>query len=281
MNRYDMISEYVRLDNQTAGTIESSAHAGIALEFLKRQIKIHTPSVVVKAGAGNSGLYLELLESIDILIIVEPDFATIKEHVHKFSDKVNFDKVRFINGDLENMPLDWYSSDMIICIDYLDFHNVASVLDEFKRIVDFEGELILAGSVLHDDDVEGVYDELFRLVLPLHNDFYMTSDLNTVLGLKKFRELESEKHLLKIDLQNYVKLGEIITSNAENGTNLKYSDYIEKKESDLKKYYDYENNNLYENYLVSVYKSEKPGKKEYEEEVAEYTRRMGRSQELL
>jgi hypothetical protein len=51
----------------------------------------------------------------------------------------------------------------------------------------FDAVLLYGGVVLHDDDVEGVYDDYMRLLLPLHNDYYLEGDLKTFLDLKDFK----------------------------------------------------------------------------------------------
>ncbi|MFW6365505.1 MAG: class I SAM-dependent methyltransferase, partial [Spirochaetota bacterium] len=277
MNHLEKICEYIRESRRTGITIERSSHLDVARQFIMKQCRLFQPEVVVKAGLGAGSLVLDLADEAELVVVIEPDFEALADFIRQHGGDPKFDRIRVINGDLHDLPLDWYCTDMIVCVDYLDFHNVAAVLDEFKRIVDFEGYLVLATPVLHDDDIDGVYDELFRKIQPLHNDYYVPLDLRTVLGLKKFKELDSTVSEVQLDLDDIVVLGKTVSSRTGTATDDSYMEYIEQNSEAFGEMYKRDGQLLYERYEASAYRSEKPGKKEYDEEVAEYTRRMGRT----
>ncbi len=278
MTHTEKICEYIKINIQNNISIERNEHAGAAGMFLEKQCRIHSPGVIVKAGLGKGDLVLELAEMSKTLIVIEPEISLIKDFFARYSEDPRIEKTRFVNGDLHNLPLDWYCGDMIVCVDYLDFHNIALVLDEFKRISEFEGVLVLAGTVLHADDIDGLYDELFRRMMPLHNDFYIPDDLRTVLALKHFKFLDNSCISVPVHIPAYKKFGTDFVEETGGSEGPDSMEYMEENRDFFENMYGYKDNTLTELYEISVYRSEKPEKKEYEEEVAEYTRKLGRSQ---
>ena len=91
-------------------------------------------------------------------------------------------------GDPEVMPLNYDVFDMVVCQDCMDLFDSALLLDESRRILRRGGYFLYAGRILPDEDVEGVYDELERHLNPLHNDYYLESDLKTFFELKGFED---------------------------------------------------------------------------------------------
>ena len=63
---------------------------------------------------------------------------------------------------------------------------------------------IFGGIVLHDEDVEGLYDEFIHSVHPMHNDYYLESDLDTFMKLKDFSKLDDQVETYSFDAEQYV-----------------------------------------------------------------------------
>lgn len=280
MTHREKICEYIRMNVHKGVSIEPKEHVEAASLFLEKQLRIHSPEKIVKLGLGTGALLFDLAEAAKYLVVIEQDLALIQEFIKKNSDDPRLAKVYFISADFHSIPLDWYCADMIVCTDYLDFHNVAMVLDECKRISEFEGILVIAGAVLHDDDIDGVYDELFRKIMPLHNDFYIPGDLRTVLKLKHFKFLDNSVVRLPVDLDKYTTFGRELSLLIGSDSCEACDDYIKENSDAFSLFYELDGSRMREIYEISVYRSEKPEKKEYEEEVAEYTRRLGRGAEI-
>lgn len=161
-------------------------------EFLKERIydvlTTYKPEVVVKAGIGSGNLILDIMRdhANTVLVVVEPSLRVINEFIEKNKDNPGIKNIRFINGEYLRFPIDYYAADFIICVDNLDIIESAPVIDEFRRALEFDGYFLFGGVVLHDDDLDGVYDDYMRIIFPLHNDYYLKDDLKTFLNLKDF-----------------------------------------------------------------------------------------------
>lgn len=277
MNYTEKISRYIELNLKENLTIERATCSRKQSDFISKAFEAYKPESVLKAGLGNGELLLEMAAKGIKVTVVEPSINVIKMFIDKNSDNALMDNIQFINGDLNSLPVDYYAFGMIVCMDYLDFQNTAAVFDEFKRAIDFEGILVLGGIVLHNDDIDGVYDDFYHIIMPMHNDFYLTTDLNTVLGLKHFSFIQNEVFNLPVELEGYKNFAR------NHGAVFSFSEYskadsfMKENRTQLAEMYEYDGNTVAEHYLLSLYKSEKPEKQEYEKEVEEYKRKTGRA----
>ena len=161
-------------------------------ELLKERVydvlATYKPEVVVKAGVGSGSLILDIMQDHAkiVLVVVEPSLRVINEFIEKNKDNPVVENIRFINGEFLKFPIDYYAADFIICVDNFDIIESAPVMDEFRRALEFEGYFLFGGVVLHDDDMDGVYDDYMKILFPLHNDYYLKDDLKTFLNLKDF-----------------------------------------------------------------------------------------------
>jgi ubiquinone/menaquinone biosynthesis C-methylase UbiE len=144
--------------------------------------------VVVKAGIGRGRIALELAERTGSLLVVDPSVSRINEFIAAHSDDPRMKNIRFAAGHFSAFPVDYYAADLVVCVDYLDVIESGPVINEFRRSLQFDGHFFFAGTVLNDEDLEGVYDDLMRLMHPLHNDYYLGVDFRTVMELKEFTE---------------------------------------------------------------------------------------------
>ncbi|MBN2436435.1 MAG: class I SAM-dependent methyltransferase [Spirochaetes bacterium] len=277
MNYTEKISRYIELNLKENLTIEREICNKKQHDFVSKAVEIYRPESVLKAGLGNGQLLLKMAEVGIKVTVVEPSIEVINNFVIKNKDNVLIDNIQFINGDLNSLPVDYYAFGMIVCMDYLDFQNTAAVFDEFKRAIDFEGVLVLGGIVLNNDDIDGIYDDLYHIIMPMHNDFYLPTDLNTVLGLKHFSFIQNEVFNIPVELESYKSFAKKYGAEFSFSKYNKADQFIEENRAQLAKMYEYDGNGAVEHYLLSLYKSEKPEKQEYEKEVEDYKRKTGRA----
>ncbi|MDA3901392.1 MAG: class I SAM-dependent methyltransferase [Spirochaetes bacterium] len=277
MNYTEKISRYIALNLGENLTIERAVCYQKQMDFIRKTLDAYKPESVLKAGLGDGAILSALAETGVRVAVVEPNIDIIKQYCEKNSEKPFFNKIQFINGDLNSLPVDYYAFKMIICVDYLDFQNTASVFDEFKRAIDFEGILVLGGIVLHKDDIEGVYDDFYHMIMPMHNDFYLPADLTTVLGLKHFSFVQNEFFDTTVEIETYKNFAAKYGSEFSFTEHKKVDEFIEENRVQLASLYDYDGSQVSEHYLLSLYRSEKPEKDDYEKEVEDYKRKTGRA----
>lgn len=194
MNRLDAVREFIEFDAQKNFIIEPPARLNSIKERLFDIINIYKPGVIVKAGIGSGTLLREISAGCkSYIVVVEPSLKLIKQ----FIENNNSADIKFINGDFHDFPIDYYAADLLICIDYLNVFDSNKTVSEFRRALKFDGVFFIASVVLEEEDVEGIYDDLTRMIFPIHNDYYLASDLKTFLELKDFSLVKSMR--LKFD----------------------------------------------------------------------------------
>ncbi len=188
MSRNKKLVEFLEFDQKKNYLIEPSArHASIRGKVLDI-IKEYNPSVIIKAGVGSGVILYEIARECEsYIVVIEPSLNLIREFREKHKGEDFLKRTHFINGFYEDLPVDYYKADMVICVDSLHIIDSSRCLDEFRRALQFEGILFLGTVVLNNEDIDGVYDELIHLLFPLHNDYYLEDDLKTFLELKDFR----------------------------------------------------------------------------------------------
>ncbi|MCU0849174.1 MAG: class I SAM-dependent methyltransferase [Spirochaetes bacterium] len=188
MERTGEIIKFIEFDFDNGVFLEPESRREMLREKLFDVMKTYNPGVVVKAGLGRGDLVYDLAAQFEsYIVVVDPSLKVIMEFTSRHGDDPVMKKIRFINGDFNSLPVDYYAADLLVCIDYLDILETGRVIDEFRRCLQFEGILFLGMIVLDDQDLEGVYDDLVRSMLPLHNDYYLQDDLKTVLDLNEFK----------------------------------------------------------------------------------------------
>ena len=187
MERLDEVRSFLEFDRAHGGYVEPAERLDAVRERLFDVLHTYNPGVIVKAGLGNGKLLEEMEEKSDAyIVVVEPSIGSIRDFMGRCEPSVR-ERVRFINGEFHDFPVDYYKADLLVCVDCLDIFDSSRSIDEFKRALQFEGILFLCTVVLDNEDTDGVYDEVMHAVFPLHNDFYLEDDLKTFLELKEFR----------------------------------------------------------------------------------------------
>jgi len=158
----------------------------------------------VKAGLGAGELLLTIAEKSPLCVCVEPSMAVIEKFLAHADRNPLLEKIQFINGNFAAFPVDYYKADLLVCIDCFDFILSGAAMDEFRRAMQFEGMFFFAGVVLHDEDIEGLYDEFIRMVNPLHNDYYLAGDFRTFMQVKDYTIITDGSENFPLNLKEYI-----------------------------------------------------------------------------
>ncbi len=205
MDRTRKVIEFIEREYTTRRVIEPEQRHEKLKDRLFDVINTYNPGVIMKMGIGGGAVLAELARGAGgYLVVVEPSMETIRAFIndHPYDEVVK--KIQFINGDYTSLPMDYYASDMVIVIDHFDLLETGRVMDEVKRVLQFDGILFFGGVVLQDDDIEGIYDDLMREAMPLHNDYYLVEDLKTFMDLKEFTFIKGSYEPVREDIESRI-----------------------------------------------------------------------------
>lgn len=201
MGRLQEIIQFIEYDHERGMIIEPEKRFEKLRDSILDVIKTYNPGVIVKAGLGSGRILHEIaLNSSAYIAVVEPSMALIRAFMESHREDEAASKIHFINGEFNAFPIDYYAADLLISSDYLDFLESGQVVDEFRRATQFEGILVLSGTVLNDEDLDGVYDDFMREAFPLHNDYYIRDDLKTFMDLNEFSFIKGHMERYPADL---------------------------------------------------------------------------------
>ena len=200
MTHNEIQNSFVEFDAEKRFVIEPAHRQEFVAGKLAQTIETYKPGVVVKAGIGAGSLLLDIAERCERCIAVESSPAIIKRFVAEYGSDKRFHKIQIVNGSFSCMPVDYYKADMLVSVDNLDFILSGLAMEEFSRILQFEGIFFYAGVVLSDEDIEGTYDEYVRLANPVHTDYYLAGDFRTFMELTQFTRLSDEITRFPVDL---------------------------------------------------------------------------------
>ncbi|MBP7737225.1 MAG: class I SAM-dependent methyltransferase [Spirochaetes bacterium] len=255
MSRLNEIVSFINYDFSNRVVIEPEKRSEKLRESLFDVISTYNPGVIVKAGLGSGHLLYELAKGSDAYIIaVEPSMNVIREFLKRHAGDPIMSRIHLINGEFNEFPIDYYAADLLICIDNLNFLESGKVVDEFRRALQFDGVLFMAGVVLFDDDIEGLYDDFMKAAFPLHNDYYLRDDLKTVLTLNEFKFVKGSIDYYPIDL---FLLANYLNAYFQSGTDAPLG-IIDDNLDEFVKLYDLEKSLISEPYYISIYLREKP-----------------------
>jgi ubiquinone/menaquinone biosynthesis C-methylase UbiE len=205
MGRLNEIISFIEHDFSRRTVIEPERRLQKVRDSLADVIKTYNPGVIVKAGVGGGDLLYDLAKTPGSYIVaVEPSTTVISEFMNRHAGDEAAERIHFINGEFNQFPVDYYAADLLVCVDMMDILETGTVVDEFRRALQFDGILFLAGTVLNDEDVEGLYDDFMRSAFPLHNDYYLRDDLKTVMDLNDFKFIKGHLEHFSIDLAELV-----------------------------------------------------------------------------
>lgn len=203
MSRLTDVVKFINFDMSKNLIFEPQVRFEALRDRLFDTVKTYNPGVIVKAGIGGGKLLAELAETFKARIVaVEPSAALIDGFLLKYGDSEAVKRISIINGDFHQFPVDYYKADMLVCADYLDIFDMGKCIDQFKIALQFEGIFFYGGTILADDDMEGIYDDFMRLANPLHNDYYLMDDFKTVMTLKDFSFVKSMVMKFSRDLRS-------------------------------------------------------------------------------
>jgi len=218
-------------------------------------ISTYNPEVIVKAGIGSGRLLLDIAEEFDSYIVaVEPSFEVITEFLKVFGQHEFIDRIRFINGNFYAFPVDYYAANLIIDIDNFNIIDTARAVDEFRRALHFEAHLFIGTVVLQNEDIDGIYDEYMRRMMPIHNDYYILDDLKTFMGLNEFKFIKGNVEYYESDVDEKVDF----CSDIFEGPSGEPSAYLMDNKKKFSALYKYNSGKLLEPYFTGLFMRIKP-----------------------
>jgi SAM-dependent methyltransferase len=256
MNRLTGIRNFIETDRKENFIIEPVQRHDAIRDKILETINTYKPEVIIKAGLGRGQLLAEIARKTDAYIsVVEPSYISIKNFLESYGNDDKIKKIKFINGDFHEFPLDYYAADLLICVDYLDFFDSGQSINEFKRALKFGGILFFSTVTLNDNDIEGIYDDLTRMIFPLHNDFYIADDLDTFLNLKEFDSVNNYRLEFKTNLETKLDyFFKIYNSDSK----VKALEYIESNKAEFKNLMSMKDNfDIMEPYYIGIFKRRK------------------------
>lgn len=250
------VQKYLNANRNNPIEVETPLHVNYLSGKLPEMMKIYNPSVVLKIGISSFQLIESIVDNCKRLILIEPSLEVLKNFREEYSGSPILDKIYLINSEFENIAVDYNVIDMLICSDYLDIIESAPAMTEFSRVIDFHGVLLFAGVVLNDEDIDGIFDDLFRELNPLHNDYYLEQDLDTYMKLKNLLFVQKDRVELDCSINKKIHF---LQSTSESGSGFNVDNYISENKEVLQKMYSFNNEGFYkEHYLLSVFRKQIP-----------------------
>ncbi len=255
MDRLNDIVSFIQYDFPNRVVVEPEKRSSKLRESLFDVLTTYNPGVIVKAGLGSGHLLYELAKGSEAyIVVVEPSMKIIGDFIDRHPGDPAITKIHFINGEFNQFPIDYYAADLLICIDNLDFLESGKVVDEFRRALQFDGVLFMAGIVLFDEDIEGIYDDFMKEAFPLHNDYYLRDDLKTVMTLNEFKFVKGSIDYYPVDL---FLLANYFNAYFQTGTDASLG-IIDDNHDEFARLYGLEKSTISEPYYISIYLREKP-----------------------
>jgi SAM-dependent methyltransferase len=258
MDRLKDIISFIEYDFTSNTIIEPEKRIPKLRDGLFDVIKTYNPGVVVKAGLGNGRILYDLAKNSGAyVVVVEPSIAIMREFINRHAGDAVIDRIHFINGEFNSFPIDYYAADLIVCIDYLDFLESGKVVDEFTRVLQFDGILFMGCVVLEDDDLEGLYDDFMKSAFPLHNDYYLREDLKTFMELNDLKFVKGTFERYSTDLAELVDYFAAYRTDGGENPLIQIGEHRE----EYAELYKLAGNTISEPYYISVFTRIKPEKK--------------------
>jgi ubiquinone/menaquinone biosynthesis C-methylase UbiE len=255
MSRFGDVLRFMEYDHRENLIVEPKAREDEIFRRLLDAIQTYRPKVIVKSGLGSGSLLRRIAgEFQGMVTVVEPSITLLGEFCGRHGKEESLARVRYINGDFKQFPVDYYAADMLVCVDMLDILETAPVIDEFRRSLQFDGILFLAQVLLNENDLEGEYDDMMRELHPLHTDYYIEGDLKTVMDLNEFSCIRSETLLLEGDLAKRADhLSGFYGAPADRSREV-----LERYRKGLEAMYHYKDGIVREPYFIGMFQRRKP-----------------------
>ncbi|MEJ5361905.1 MAG: methyltransferase domain-containing protein [Spirochaetota bacterium] len=199
--KFETLQQLLEYDASLHTLIEPDSRFEMVFNRLKDCIETYKPHVIVKIGLGNPK-YIEAIMQLSkaLCVVVEPSLPLLQSFYATFGTQEWMNRLYTIAGNFNDFPIDYYKADMVVCIDCLDLLDTGRAIDEFRRALQFEGVFFLAGFVLPNEDLEGIFDEIVHAINPLHTDYYLEDDLKTFLTLNEFGLAKSHTEKIAVNL---------------------------------------------------------------------------------
>jgi len=261
MSRLADVVKFINFDRSKNLVFEPQVRYEALRDRLFDTVKTYNPGVIVKTGIGGGKLLAELAGNFKSRIVaVEPSAYLIDSFLEQYGAAEAVKRISIINGDFSEFPVDYYKADMIVSADYLDIFDLGRCVDEFKRALQFEGIFFFAGTILADEDMEGIYDDFMKVLCPLHNDYYLLEDFKTVMTLKDFTFVKSMVLNFSRDLRSAMDYyGVLFGADART----RAREFLHDHRAALEEIYGLtEDDIITERYLIGIYMRNKPPKEE-------------------
>ncbi|MDH7555144.1 MAG: hypothetical protein QHH74_15995 [Spirochaetota bacterium] len=254
--KFETLQQLLEYDASLHTLIEPDSRFAMVFDRLKDCIETYKPHVIVKIGLGNPK-YIEAIMQLSkaLCVVVEPSLPLLQSFYARSGTQEWMNRLYTIAGNFNDFPIDYYKADMLVCIDCLDLLDTGRAIDEFRRALQFEGVFFLAGFVLPNEDIEGIFDEIAHTINPLHTDYYLEDDLKTFLTLNEFGLAKSHTEKVTVNLFSVAEyLG---TSNQQ------LQQLIDENKELLSDIYMLQNNETVTlPYMISAYIRQKPSSDE-------------------
>jgi len=240
MHRLNQLQEFVTNEYKNVALVESPDRIESINTMIKEIITAYNPSVIVKMGLGNGEIAQFILNEMDgVLVVIDPSIESLKDFNSKSDSSKN--TLYCVAGTLDANPIDYYVSNLTISIDNLNFIDSALAIDEMRRNIDFESILMVATPVLSDKDEDAFFDIVLKEMEPLHNEYYMKNEINTVLKLNEFKIINEKQ------INTVINVKDIDITAA-----------LKENEADFKEIYEYKEDSITIPYHQGYYMRLKP-----------------------
>ena len=111
MTRVEQLNVFTAYDGRKNYIIEPEARRTAVEERLLAVISQYNPSTIVKAGIGEGSLLLSMARNHEgCIVAVDQSPARVRSFIERFGDDTSAKKIRFIVGDFQDLPVDYYLS---------------------------------------------------------------------------------------------------------------------------------------------------------------------------
>src|SRR5271157_5185015 len=129
MSRLAELVSFIEYDYQKKTVMEPEKRLPMLKENLRGVVATYKPATIVKAGLGGGQLVLDLAENSEAyIVVVEPSLTIMRDFLHIHGKEPAVEKIRFINGEFNTFPIDYYAADLLICIDNFNFLESGKVV---------------------------------------------------------------------------------------------------------------------------------------------------------
>lgn len=257
MNRSAELCQFLELAAVNNPVYEPQNRHEALHNFIEDMLRLYNPANVLKLGVGQGELLHEIMSMTPgRVVVVDPSLTVIENFKKNHSAENYWDRLYLVQGEFNRLPIDFFIVEMVIAVDIMNVIDSSRCMDEVKRALNFENVFIYGDVILNDDDIDGNFDDIIRMISPLHNDFYLEGDLDTFMKLKDFRLVKSSRSITK---QNFIKQLEFWRQLHDEVASIEeLKAFYQAHKSDLDKFYNISSDFTYdEHYLLAAFMKNK------------------------